>query len=739
MTIQLTRGLLDTFLTNAESKSQQTLADSRLTPFVFANTSLLWLIPAHVNHPLRRILGLSAPFILITAANAAPAEYELQLRRTRSVVSGAEPLAVWEPLVSLDPDNIAAIAHYEFEWGVQNMQPMDRNQARLLTAQYAQLLPELRQSEDESALPMLVFTKEVEEVQARLPFYLAVFSPSSPSMFANVVAVRARDAPLGRDADSINILEHCTGGTRVQHWAEYDLLGSPAQAESVSDVFKSNIDTRAADYQSDDEAGSVISVNLASSMSHVVLHGIWTAETRKGVCAVEIPPAPSPSAQWVLELLSVPLSQEPDASKPLRALYMEIKRLETWCSSWMAGTRWMDAQQTEAAQTASVFGTHMWQSKDSRAGSRRASADNTITLDESKMEVDAGDVAQKTPLEQHRQAFAKKIDEFIDASIYETRGSTSLAQLGHIHDTNTLETFPVREDLDFAERLWNLTHYAHDDDDLSEAIAAVAEGLETRKLQPYIHHTNESPLAQVIRQALQMAQAKTLVDAEAEKERLAGQLDMWIDEQPLDPFVQIGLHKLRADFWFHFVGGHLATPRQIELFLDTEKEPMQLVARFWLLLRVLEVWWLLQQAVPGMPRQFSCQVIGTLLDHFAAALDGIDCDGSEDREEGVGVGPQYEDWLKTSVFLPVYSTEVQTFVAAIADGFDPARYTATAADSDSQGSGRSQYALTQLTKTPGLVDRHFAIDDAQFDALADNASDACGLDDEYAVFEAQLL
>ncbi|KAJ2404968.1 hypothetical protein J3F80_004511 [Coemansia sp. RSA 2526] len=704
MHIILTRDLLNTFLANAESKSQQTLANSMLTPFVFANTALLWLIPSTVNHPLRRILGLSTPFILISAAESSPTNYKLRLRRTQNVVSGAEPLAVWEPLVLPDPDNVSRLAHCEFEWGVQRLRPMDRNQARMLTAQYAQILPELKRSEDDVPLPMLVFTKEIDEVKEKRPFYLAVFSPSSPLMFANVVAVKARGELVKQDAETVQLLEQSSGGARVQHWAEYDLLGSPAQAESSTDEYKTDTadvsdtedqsrmdvvaevtrDTGNADECADDDADSALSVNLGSSMSYVVLHGIWTTEVRRGGCAVETPPEPSPSAQWVLELLSAPLVQEPDASKPLMELHAEIKRLETWCRSWMAGTRWVDAQQTD----------------------------------------------------EHRQTFAKKIDEFIDSSIHAARGSTSL---GHARDADVLEGFAVREDLDFAERLWTLVRHARDDDDLSESIAAVAEGLETRKLQPYIRQSNDSPLAQVIRQALQMAQAKTLVDAEAEKERLAGQLDTWIDEQPLDPFVQVGLHKLRADFWFYFVGGHLATPRQVEPFLDTDREPEQLVARFWLLLRVLEVWWLIQQAVPGMPRQFACQTVSALLDHFAAALDWIDRDSDEENDTDASVYPQYDDWLKTSIFLPVYSTEVQTFVAAIADGFDPARYTAAAIDPDNQGAGRLQYSLILLTKTPGLVDRHFSSDDAQLDVLADASSDMGDLDDKYTVFEAQHL
>ncbi|KAJ1725918.1 hypothetical protein LPJ61_005550 [Coemansia biformis] len=537
----------------------------------------------------------------------------------------------------------------------------------------------------------------------------------------------------------------------MQHWAEYDLFGSPALAEPVAAALLGRDTGGGADdtprdgnaVDDDDDGMSGLPIAPRPSVSYAVLHGVWRSEVRGGSCVAALPPAPQPSAQWILELLSMPLTREPGASKPLPALHMEIGRLEEWCKCWMAGERWA-ASQTGGPD---VFRLHPWQECPG-AAKRGEGGDHTETLDESSMAVYSGAAESGAgALERHRTEFGAKIDAFIDASIYDTRGSTALGRQGRAGGVYVLEGFPLREGLDFTERLWNLAHHAYDDTDLSEAVAAVAEGLETRKLQPFIHHGNKSSLAQVIRQALQMAQATTLVDEEAERERIAGQLDLWIDEQPLDPFVHSGLHKLRADFWFYFVSGHLATPRQVEPYLDMEQEPAQLVARFQLLLRVLEVWWLLRQAVPGMPRQFASQVVGALLDHFATALpaaarhDG----GDDDDDEASGGGARYEDPLRIIAFLPMYSSEVQDFVATVAGGFDPARYTATA--TVAQGGGAEQdaaqharYSLRHMSATPGLVDQHFARDDVQLDLLSDTASDAGGgAGDEYTVFEATHL
>ncbi|KAJ2752306.1 hypothetical protein IWQ56_006756, partial [Coemansia nantahalensis] len=391
----------------------------------------------------------------------------------------------------------------------------------------------------------------VEQMSLDAPFYLVVFGPSSPARFANVVAVRARGDPIPQAPGEVELLD-ATGGsaTQTQHWAEYDLSGSPASAELAAAALLGH-----------DAEGAGEADRAPSSTSYAVLHGVWRSETRGGgKCVARLPPAPQPSAQWMLELLSMPLSREPDASKPLQALRMEIGRLETWCQCWMAGERWAAA--ADDAGGPAAFRAHPWQSS-SHDPRRRGSDDEPKTPDESSMAVDAC-TASPGPgaLQRHREDFGAKIDAFIDASIHDTRGSTLLGRQGRARDVHALDGFPAREGLDFTERLWNLAHYAHDDGDLSEAVAAAAEGLETRKLQPFIHHSNKSPMAQVIRQTLQMAQATTLVDEEAERERLAGQLDLWINEQPLDPFVHCGLHKLRADFWFYFVGGHLAPPRQ---------------------------------------------------------------------------------------------------------------------------------------------------------------------------------
>ncbi|KAJ2520385.1 hypothetical protein GGI11_002308, partial [Coemansia sp. RSA 2049] len=531
--MQLTKELLSTFIDGATTKVQQTLSnDASLTPFVFANSALLWLVPESASHPLRRAIGLSTPFILISGLSEPAKKEYLHLQHFQNITCGAEPLETWRCLTTQAEDNVKWNSKHSYDWGCQRLLPLERNKARMLTAQYAQILPQLsfggdaeRLASESLALPMLVLTRDVDAVASPKCFYLSVFPPTCSSAFANVIAIRRNDRVGGLGAVEM-LRQDKAERVRMQCWAEYDLLGTPVSSEHSIEAPLQTKSSPMPDSGDDvsmhsaDESGHVAFVNpeiQPTLLSYVSVHGVWTSEPMvEGSCNIELPPLPPPATQWILELMSMPLAQDPDANRSLWALRMEIKRLDTWCQSWTNSAKWIEGKDEDA------FELHEWQS--SRNRSDLASPSKAA--------------AKKGVLEKaHREAFGNKIDKFIDTSIYDAPRSTALGRLGHTDDIRALSGFPVREDLDFTERVWNLSHDAHDDNDLSEIIAAIAEGLETKKLQPYIHQNNRTPLGQLIRDALQVAHLKTLADDEAEKERLAGQLDLWIDERPLDAFV----------------------------------------------------------------------------------------------------------------------------------------------------------------------------------------------------------
>ncbi|KAJ2858632.1 hypothetical protein J3B02_000011 [Coemansia erecta] len=766
MSIQLTKELLNTFISNATRKAEQTLYTTHtISASAFGNTALFYLIPSTVYHPLRRFISLETPFILVSAFKEDSKEIDAKVRYLQTISCGAQPLALWRGLVGQkeekeEPVNIAQ----PFIWESQKLDPLERNRARMLTAQYAQILPSLG-CDGKQALPMVVFTSEYSGCTVQLPFYLVVVGPEADGGFANVVAIKH----VGQRSENVVLVDRTDEQTLFcqNHWVEYDLLGSPvnsaeASSDSLSaalallgssrnpqDSIKQDDEDAACDdleTRSISDVDSVASTtDLGSSSSFVVFHGVWETEKIDFGVSVSLPLMPPPaSSQWMLELVSTPLIRDTEAHSQLRKLYMEIKRLETWCECWMAGTKWMDTEQEQkqkadgglmAQQSTAMFRCHEWQKSDDSLDSAE---DRDNSEGASTGTVKEEDVDGASALEKHRSRLGKMIDRFIDTSIQGLLQESEVPidsaanndPMGAADPSDMLE-FPVRQDLDFVEQLWLLAHQGHDDNDLSEMLAAVAEGLETRRLQPLIHANNQSPLAQVIRDALLMAQKTSLVDVTDERDRLAMQLDLWIDEQPLDAFVLMGIQKIRADFWYLLVAQRLATPRQIGVFLDPQLEPRCLVARFWCLLRVLEIWWLAKQAVPGLPRIYVNQIVASALDHFAAKL-------KTEGESGL-VEKMYFADVKVAVYLPMYSSEVQDFVASIAQGFDPTRYAAMAMNS-TQGhhlATKISSRMVQLTKTPALVDQHFSVDsDDSGNLLLDTSSQS---EDTYTVFEASLF
>ncbi|KAJ2395531.1 hypothetical protein GGI05_001538 [Coemansia sp. RSA 2603] len=669
MSIQLTTELLHTFIEKANRRAEQTLSERQtLTASVFGTTAHFHLVGAQINHPLRHILGLSTEFILVSAHTPSA---DIKLRPVHSLTCGAPPLATWRGLASRVDEKVVDAAKYAYEWDAQHLVPLDRNQARALAAQYAQILPALEAKEEETdVLPMIVFTREYGVDANVPPFYLGIFAPDAQQedAFANVVVIRCAEQRHRQDMPVM--LDGASEDTqRMAHWAEYDVLGSPAQSEMTGETDAALL--ALSKDNEDDDTTSMLSAVLTPSTSYAVLHGVWEAETRNGA-KIQLPPRPPASTQWVLELLSTPVTRDAEASGTLRRLHLELRRLETWCAAWASSEAW----------DGGPVGSHEWQ-RDVPVGSQN----DTETIDE------AGDA-----LERHRVQLGRRIDMFIDQA---AGGCIPDDDADEVEEGVTVQ----RRALDFVEQLWQLAQHAHDTADLAEMLAAVGEALDTRALQPAVHRENGAPLAQMLRATLAEE-----AEAQVARNRLDAQLDRWIDEQPLEAFVHMGAAKLTSDLRHRLVAGRLVTPRQVDVFLsdaskDEPLQPMQVADRLRCLLRVLEAHALVVRAAPGLPRTHAAQVAEAVLDHFGSRA------------------AHYED-LRINLCLPVYSLDAQDFAASVVDAFDPARYAV--------GAGR---ALVMMTTTPAMVDRHFAADDDNVeDENAADGSEAA--EDVYAVFEA---
>ncbi|KAJ2720246.1 hypothetical protein GGI07_004718 [Coemansia sp. Benny D115] len=628
MSVQLTTDLLSAFIRNASIKNNHTLQTSNeLTASVFGDVAQFWLVPSEVNHPLRPALGLSIPFILVTG-NAS--SKKISLYPTQNVFCGAEPLTTWPALVRnhgddnslrrADTKDIEAgemiLASYEYEWGVQRLEPLERNRARGLAAQYAQILPTLDQG---AVLPMLIFVRAMD---GNL-FYLAIAEPQTQGGFAQVLAVRdtgKQSAPI-----SMPLASDCIGGQIQQtHWAEYDLLGSPTQLDASQT--ETELSAEIGDLGLNDKTeSSVVPMTESPMSSFAVLRGVWQRDcSDTDECMVLVPPKPPLSTHWILELASVPLEREPGAERKLRRLLSDIRRLEIWTQALQQpDSSWHQIpDQPNGSTDAEKPILHIWQG----IGVYSDSGDES---DDTEEEHTSSERPQT--LAQHRVWFGDRIDGFC------RRTQTS----------------------DLCDALWDLAGDAQDADDLAECLAATAECVETGKMMVRVRVTNESQIANALRQAA--------------KCQGTSPLDEWMQgTRLLEAFVSMGEQKLRADFRRLLADSRgLAPAHQVDL-LSATRDGLRL------LLRALEVAELVRLAAPALPLAFTAQAVQAVLE------------SSVDISQGI---------LRVCICLPAYSREGADFARAAGDSVDgPTRY-AVVADN----------RLVYMTRTPGLIDQQYTL------------------------------
>ncbi|KAI7832116.1 hypothetical protein BX661DRAFT_197302 [Kickxella alabastrina] len=300
--IQLTKELLDTFIGTTKQRTATLHATHTLAASVFGTLALFWHIPTSINHPLHRVLGRTA-FILISGNSTSTQTTTLALRHTPNITCGVHPLGEWGGLVSAGS---GVLALGEYAWPMCRLETVERDAARGLAAQYAQLVPLL----GGDAMPLVVFTRE-----AGRPFYLVVSGAAAggaDSGFASVAAVRLAEAGAGAAED-------WAPGAAVQHWAEYDVLGSALCSEEGEE----------------EDPGP-----------YVVLHGVWAQDTEAGPAMgrVGVPPDPPASTQWALELVAG--THQPGGggggggSPALHQLYREIGRLDDCHAAWAHAKPW---------------------------------------------------------------------------------------------------------------------------------------------------------------------------------------------------------------------------------------------------------------------------------------------------------------------------------------------------------------------------------------------------------------
>ncbi|TPX51000.1 hypothetical protein SeLEV6574_g00563 [Synchytrium endobioticum] len=120
--------------------------------------------------------------------------------------------------------------------------------------------------------------------------------------------------------------------------------------------------------------------------------------------------------------------------------------------------------------------------------------------------------------------------------------------------TYVLSSIKKRADYDFSEVTWDYCLKAADADDLANVMMSVMDALEDLSLQPIIHKSNHTALAEICRDCLKLSKIQTSLDVVAAKERVSEACDYWSDNV-FECMVEVGLYKLKRDlkYWFNHV------------------------------------------------------------------------------------------------------------------------------------------------------------------------------------------
>lgn len=122
-----------------------------------------------------------------------------------------------------------------------------------------------------------------------------------------------------------------------------------------------------------------------------------------------------------------------------------------------------------------------------------------------------------------------------------------------------------RNDLDFTDRLWEFCKEANGYLELRNALGLVFRGLQNGSLQPMIHRTNKSMIAEVARRCLPVVGQSGEDAGPSVREMLQKFAD---PEKLLSAVVEIGVTKLRRDFVAHFIGEEICSRAQLGPFVE---------------------------------------------------------------------------------------------------------------------------------------------------------------------------
>ncbi|KAJ1920300.1 hypothetical protein H4219_001413 [Mycoemilia scoparia] len=497
---------------------------------------------------------------------------------------------------------------------------------------------------------------------------------------------------------------------------------------------------------------------------------------------------PTSSSQHTISFHSIPGTMDPycSSSKVFDEIRKELECLELWYNLMERRVSWERPLSKSRTRIKSEKKDNT--EEEAQSEEEYANGDNSVILDDENDETkNSRDDDVETEIWQHR--FNERLDRFLENTLglfesneHDTNGNGNHTDNSASNNDHNIFLFcPQRneaEDLDFTERLWKFAvQQSRDSSDLVEILTALAEALETIAtkiscsaisssgnsnnsndsssiptwIRPKIHKTNKSQLSDLIRMLNKMESQVTSTlqhhnqyqetqdqdPSSAIIKQINSQLDYWIDEQPLECFVMIGLDKLRADYKFYFSGQNgfgssgsnnpvLITAQQLDQLLDADivETPAEQIRKFWILHRVLEVWWLVHQSAPNLPHQIVSQAISGLLNSLDNKYKGLDDGDIGDGELSNSNVPDNGEYHEKQQGVSSYFPENVLQSLKISDDNDNTKQTVT------QVSGEKASKKQRISLDSPLIDQDQDHEDGDDQDSVSSAEIARDIDDD---------
>ena len=166
-----------------------------------------------------------------------------------------------------------------------------------------------------------------------------------------------------------------------------------------------------------------------------------------------------------------------------------------------------------------------------------------------------------------------------------------------------LLTVSGRKDLDFTERLWDILKDCGSFNDLVECLRFVLQQLHSGQLQPMVHKSNRSMLAELVRESYYQKMVMP---------NLEGTL-------PVQILAELGLEKLRRDYMDAFLANDLVMVSHLEPFVLVTGEPSERLSRLRQLQHVLSLLVALEHHLQ-LPRHTLSMASRLALKHYETHL-----------------------------------------------------------------------------------------------------------------------